>query len=295
MEVLLEEEAETLGLGIAAEDTVRPPRTIVLNATAGAGTGRFPTCTSLEPAIRRINKAGADTRGNFQLAATDCLWAENRLDGPVSGPIHPNTDYLGTLMSALLQLHAACRACCSCDDYGTAYGNIKRFWERGLAAAGRIELLRIRYNELCATVAALKAAKEVGLKAHVRVVSRPDFHLAIAGTVANNSSADKGSTVLKFTLNRTDMVYVDGSGILEAEDNHGTHIAPSGSAATSFQVTVPSLRAAHYAVFSFEVRSSGAFGARAGAPVSVTFEATSGAQTASDVKTATLRKPLEKV
>jgi hypothetical protein len=294
MEVLAEADSEADDLGVVAEDVVRVPTTLILNATAGAGAGRFQTCTSLEPAIRRINKVGADPQGNFALAATDCLWPELRLDGPVSGPIRPNTDYLGTLMAALLQLHADCRACCDCPDYGTVYTNIKTIWDRALAASERIETLRQRYNNLCTNVGGLKTEREVGLKCHLRLVARPDFHLAISGLVSNNSANDIGAVTLRFILNRADAGLVAGSGLLDAENSHNTRIDPTGDPTAGYEITLPSLRAAHYAVYTFEVRASSSTPPRAGAAVRVDYAAEAGALSAEDTKTATLLKPLTK-
>ncbi len=289
----LAQEAETAGLGLEEVSESRVPTTVVLNATAGEGTGRFPTCASLEPAIRRVGQVGADSNGNLQLMANDCLWSEMRLSGPVLPPIHVNTDYLGSLLEAALQLHESCRACCSCDDYGNTYTNLKRWWDRGVAVGARFERLRLRYNELCQATADLKAAKETGIQVRIRAVARPDFHLALSAIVMNNSAVSLGSITLQFTLDRPG-VYTEKSGHLEAENLHNVQLDPVvGGGDTTFTVVLGSLRPAHYAVYSFGVRFA-AGTPRAGAVVRPRVDATHGITTVTDQKSVSLRGPLEK-
>jgi hypothetical protein len=281
------------GIQLAAAEEVRAPTTITFAAVAGAGTGLFPTCGSLSNDIRKIGGVGADARGNFSLQGADCTWHEVRETGAALPPIHPNTDYYISMLDATLQLHESCHACCRCEDYGNAYKQLKRWWERGLTVAARFEALRLEYNQVCQDTKNLKIARETGLSVRTRALSRPDYHLAVSAIVMNNSEAQMGSITLKFELDKTGAVYTASSGHVEAENMHNQQLDPVvGGGGTSYTVVLPSLRPAHYAIYSFSVRFN--TGSRHGAVVRVKASATRGATTVSDQKTVALRDPLEK-
>jgi hypothetical protein len=282
------------GFQAAQAPVVRKPKTIAIDATPGAGAGRFIDCDiELPSPIRRINRTQPNGRGNFQLEGRDCVWVERRVLSTGAAD-KPNTDYAAIMVAALLQLHQDCKACCDCADYGSAYEAITDTWNRALAVSARIETLRLKYHELRAKMLVGKALKEIGLGIHLRLVSRPDFHIAISATVFNSSSVDMGLTDIQFSIAGPGAYSVTpGSGILDAEFARGLHITPAPNLG-GFAVTVPTLKKGTYAAYSFEVRFDTP-GGRPGKVVTVQVDATSGAETASDIQATELIGPLQKV
>lgn len=280
-------------LGILGGQAVRAPRTIVLDAVPGGGIGTYPTCTSLTPPIRKINKQGPDANGNFQLEGRDCTWVERRVLG-AGPPVHQNTNYLAVMQAALLQLHENCKVCCACDDYKEAYLAITRAWNSLLATSRRIEQLRRRYHAVRNRVLLAKVAYENGLNVHLRAVSRPDFHLALSAIVYNNSDADLGLTLIEFILDTGDFVYTDGSGLLDMEGYRNVMFDPA-VAGNVLSVTIPSVPKVGYSVYSFEVRYGPEVAAnRAGLIVHAKARASSGAYLVEEEKAVALTGPLVK-
>lgn len=292
-QAVLKLESETL------QQASRTPKTIAINAVPGEGTGRFNTCTSLASEIRSLGGVGGDDNGNFYLDFRDCLWSEFRLDGATSPPIHPNTDYLADLEKSLLQLHANCKACCDCADYGATYAQIKEVFDRAKNAAERGEKVRVRYNELALEVNALIAEREVGLALDLRITVGPDFSLGLLGTVGNSSISEESGVSLRFTVSTIKAAYIAESGRMEAEGFHDVQTDPvvtvSGSS-NRFTFSVPAIKPTKYARARFGVRISKIAGAnRAGKQLTITLEAIKGGSTVA-VKSAfvNLKGPLDK-
>lgn len=247
--------------------TPRSPTVINIDCIPGAGKGRFPTCTSLAPDLKLINKEGPDNAGNFSLEGRDCTWLERRIAPGVQPPIHPFTNYLGTILNSLLQLHNSCKACCDCLDYFGSYSQIRVIFERAQVAAAKIESLRVQHNQLCVQIGQAKTQREDGLHGKLELLTFPDYHVSILGIVYNNKVLNSGPLTLSFKISWPTLVYIAGSGYLEAEKAHNVPLDPTVVNQTTYTVQLPNIRPGHYAVYSFAVRATGS--SRKGKTVSV--------------------------
>jgi hypothetical protein len=286
--MLLEPAEDQPDFGLNLDDTVdvREPATIVFNADAGEGEGTYPTCLSLSSAIRTVNGVGTDDIGNFQLDMTDCLWPEMRISGS-NPPVNQNTDYLSQLQEALLHLHANCKACCRCQDYGSVYSQLAGTWARAQNVSERYRDLVARYNTQRSAFSASKASAEV-LSLRVRALAQAGFNVGITALVANNTGSTKTELVLRLTLSDSS-TYIDGTGLMDSEEVQGEKVDPTGSG-TTYEVILPRIASTKWARYQvgFRVDTNGA---RVGKAYSVTGLLVG--EGVSDIKTTELKGPLE--
>ena len=293
LKISLVQPLEAAGLGIVEMDQTRVPVTVKFDAEGGLGTGRYITCSSVTPPIRRINSVGPDTHGNLQLEGRECLWVERDVI-ELSTPIgRPGIDHYASVKAALLRLHQDCLACCDCTDYGAAYQKLSEVWHDALSVAARIEMVRQQYNALVEVIKLIKSQKETGLGVRIQTVARPDFHLAVSAIVYNSSEYNLGLTLVRFTLPEAGWEYTAGSGLLDAENLHNVNINPAISG-SYLSITLPSLRATKWAIYSFEVRYGPAAGDRAGKTIRPQVTVSSALQTSTAYDVAQLVGPLEK-
>ena len=281
-------------MNLASKATVRPQAAIVVNAAPGSGRGVYPGCTNLNVPLTQINQTGPDVSGNFALAGADCTWAEMLLNPVVIPPVNPNTDYKGSILPATYELHAQCKACCSCEDYYGAYGQLRGVYLRAAAAAANLEKLREEYNTLCEEINAFKAKVETGLGVKLEVDSRPDYHVTAMATAYNNSASSIGRVkfIFSFSSGLTNPVYTPQSGLVNAANARNLQMNPQQSG-SSFSFTVAGLAPGAYATYLFQVRYT--HGVRNGIRVGVSVEAVSSLSSATDTKSIILQPPLEKL
>jgi hypothetical protein len=297
--ISLAEEQETFELEVSeAEAEVRVPTTIVITAEPGAGTGAFPSCTSISSDINRIGGVPGDDNGNLHLDMRDCLWPERRLASATSPPIHNYTDYLADIEESLLQLHANCKACCSCDDYGSAYKLLKSAFERAKNVSKRIERVRQDYVTLRQDVIDLAAERQTGLTVKLRLQTGPDFSMAISATVGNNSCETIETILLKITVNDSAVQYTPLSGRFEGEGIHDLQLNPvitSVSGGKTFTVSIASIKSTKYARYRFSARIGPGLTTRVGRSVTVNAKAyENGVLKSEDSSNVELSAPLEK-
>ena len=113
-------------------EAVRLNHRVEIGASAGAGTGVFPSCEEADPVIRKISGAGADKFGNVVLdTGTDCI-RQQRPVGLVS--TYPREfRYSSFVLPSSKAPHAVellndCEACCECDYFARTYQGLKRQW-----------------------------------------------------------------------------------------------------------------------------------------------------------------------
>jgi hypothetical protein len=278
------------------EDTgPRLPTIISIDAASGLGTGAFQTCGSLESAIRRIGGAGVDENGDFSLEGEACTWVESRLEpGAPGAPTHPNTDYLIDALDNLLQLHANCTACCKCSDYGSVYEELAATWARARTVATTLEALRIRYNQMVEEWLSVRAAKHDGLHVSLRASANPDYNLGLIWMVWNNTGADMTDAIQVVTdMQIAGSSYVERTGHLDMEGYRFAQTDPLVSGNT-YRITIPGLRTAQYATYTFSVRFGDSVSNRSGKVVRPRVTATAGALSVSDEKSEALVGPLRK-
>jgi len=297
----VEDDEERFGLGLGTTtDEVRPKKRIVFNAVSGEGAGKYNDCT--EPtSIKLINDVGPDDDGNVQLEPVDCYWFERILSGAKGPAVKPNTDYSANIEGAKIGVRADCTACCSCDDYVATYTNLLRIWNRAKVAAATIENLRQQYHQLRTHLLELKADRETGLTAVMRVIPRPDFTFSIIVSMMNNSAIDIETAVslslaLVFDPDILESSYVPRSGILDTEEAHGLQLDPA-KAAETYSISFPYLRSAKFAIYSFDLRfekpnPSGT--GRHEVDITVTSTTANGAQSVEDVAIRQLERPTTK-
>jgi len=105
----------------AADKTVtdfRGNTNITLAAVPGSGAGKFVDCTDIEATkpITQINTSGANSYGDFLLAAGGCLWAR-RPTVVLERDAQNKPTSLQPLPGVGQQIGADCKPCCSCQDY----------------------------------------------------------------------------------------------------------------------------------------------------------------------------------
>lgn len=263
------------------EETVqaRKPTVIQINLDAQAGIGQYPVCEGASTAIRTIRNVAPTSLGEYKLQGKDCTWVETRLMGPAFTPVHPNTDYLSTIVDGanqtILQLHQSCRACCDCSDYGRAYEMLTVFSQRMNAVVVRLQEVAARYAQAKGAWDYQKQTREVGRRIHSRVMARPDYYVDVAVHVTNDQTG--------ISLPETDVeisfdpgsnpgpVYVPGTGFVEAEGAHCQQVNPSNVAAGRFKISLSAVGPGKFAVYRMSVRYTG--GSRAGKTVVVTTRA----------------------
>lgn len=253
MNITVQADAATPGLGIVNQSSLRKATTIVFDAIPGAGAGKIANCDSLTPPIKEIDTQGPNSIGNFFLTGVDCTWVERRVLSS-SPPIHPHTDYLAVMHQALLQLHQDCKACCDCIDYGNAYDEMVKIWNRLKKAAATIEDVRKKYNALVEKIKQIKVIRETGLNVKTQVIARPDFFIAALVTIYNDSKNDITTPIdIVIVPDLFNLDYIPQSGILDIEGSHKVQVDPH-TIGNGYYVTVPGLRSTAYAQYSLELR-----------------------------------------
>lgn len=249
-------EQPNIGLGIIAEDTVRPGKLVRVAVIPGAGAGRFNNCTAQDNPLKTINNIGPDAQGNFQLSGRDCTWVEQRVE-TIGGDLYPNTDYrIDQMLKAALQLHQNCKTCCDCGDYATAYDTIRRLFDRAKIAAARLAALTAIYNQIRDLIASQPCLDHSGLQVRLKAVPQPNYQVSIYVLAYNNTMADLGVTQMQIELLPSGWGLVAGSGSLSCDPFFDTRVDPvvSGSVA---EVTFPIFKQGTFAKFSFDIRYSG--------------------------------------
>ncbi len=279
-------------LNIISGKTTRVPTVVEVAAIPGSGLGRFPTCVTLESDIKKVNDVGPDDAGNLSLQGEGCTWVERRIEN-LAPPVHPDTDYSADPIPALLQLHQNCKACCDCEEYAAAYEALSRIWARALAVAKRIEKMRLLYISMREQLLAFKAANENGINVRLRLIARPDFHVAASALIFNNSPTIIGPVNLKLVFDPTDIVFTQGSGLLDAEGYRGIPFDPIVTTG-QLEVTLPPIESTRYSVYSAEVRFGPGFTTRVDRAVNVKAFVSVPGDNALDVSSIKLTKPLEK-
>jgi hypothetical protein len=250
-------------------------------------------------------------------------------------PIHPNTDILMDPANAQwpfdapirsgpgLIMHQDCKACCSCDDYVSAYRTMLEWWERAQAVATRIQDLQHQYNYLCGRVNSGQGKIPRGVQLILFLLPRPDFYLAISCLLYNNTDATLPATqvIIKVDQPRRNIYYTRKSGYLNSSGTKYTQLDPlviaegawssssssyeddpeagedKGTLATLFIIEFEALEKGKYARFSMNIRFNANMIRRLTTPITVTasaFDIDSGDQQAGDVRTATLAGPMAK-
>lgn len=312
-----------IGLGLTTETTIRTPRVIVVDATAGGGSGAFQECEDAAGAIRFINSVGPNEQGNFSLQGDDCVWTERPTSGSPGAPTNGNTDFSSAISPASLKINNDCKVCCSCEDYGLAYEKIAQLWDRAKLLADQIEQMREEYNSIVLLIRSLrenKCTEIYGL--HLGLISRPDFHVAVGVTVINNTSEDLPSVLIQMGLEpSTNFLITAGSGFLDTATQKRIPYYPTlfdastaGLSGMGLQITVPHVHHGDIIRYSFEGRygrgasgggpipldyDSAIFGqssgqGRASLPVRMTVKVSSSAGTLLQSKTTRLFAPLLK-
>lgn len=280
----------------------RNPTRIAFNFDAGSGRGTFPVCEDPTAEIKTIKSMGPDDNGEFKLSSKDCTWDETRLVGGTLPPIHPNTDYLASIMGALdavfVQLHQGCRACCDCSDYSRAYQLMASIYARAKAVRDKMQDVAAQYGTAKSKWLSKKVQKEVGRKANIRVMARPDFYVDLAFTIANNQTDNVlSATRLAIALSPGSSPtpeYVEGTGYVEAENMHGVRLDPYNAGGGVFSAQLPEIKPGQYAVYRMSVRYTG--DSRVGKQVNVYLTAADGGGGNARYEQAqtVLLKPLEK-
>lgn len=298
LDVSQQKAAATIGLGLAVAETVREPETVYVSASKGDGLGVFPNCETPGQYVRSVNGALPNDEQDFQLGFKDCTWEETRLVGSTSAPVHPNTDYLGSIVGTLnqimLQIHQACRACCDCPDYGRAYDILYNTWSRAKSVNERFAAVRNKYHQILSTWGTLKTEREVGLKVALRLIARPDFHVAIAVHIGNSSHEALNPLSLQITTAVSGMtsVYTDKSGYVEMEGTHNLQKDPEGVPHGPFYVSLPAPEPGKYVIYRLSIRYNGT--SRANKTAKITATAHNAQESAYAEKTIKLLKPLVK-
>ena len=257
-----------VGLALAETPEVRAPEEVSVSALAGAGAGTFPLCEDPSEYVRSLNGVQPNDEKDFRLGMVDCTWEETRLVGATSPPVNPNTDYLGSIIDAtekvILQMHQACRACCDCPDYGRAYDIIYTTWSRAKNVNNRLIEVLGDYERILNEYKELKAERENDLQVKLRLIATPDYQVAIAVQLGNNSHTDLNPMTLTIgaSVSGLSVAYIEGSGFIEAEGTHNSQRDPGGTPGGPFTVEMPALAPGKYAVFRMAVRYTGT--ARAG-------------------------------
>lgn len=290
--------AAVVGLGLVTAETVRAPEKVYISASNGDGLGAFPVCEDPSQYVRSINGVLPNDEQDFRIGLKDCTWEETRLVGGTSSPIHPNTDYIGSIIDSMertiFQLHQACRACCDCPDYGRAYDIIYKSWARAAQVADRLAIVRTDYHRILDDWRTAKADRESGLQVELRVIARPDYHVAIAVQLGNNGHV--ALNPLTLTINAAviglTIVYTERSGYVEIEGVHNYQIDPTGIPNGPFSIVLSAPEPGKYSIYRMSMRYTGTY--RAGKYVSV-FATAANAQVSKVVeKRAKLIGPLVK-
>lgn len=288
------------GLQLPAVPETRPKTRLTFHAIPGAGLGLYNPC-GVPEGIKTINGVGPDAAGNFAIEALDCYWVERPLSGAKAPPVKPGTDYRAAVVPNTLQIHNNCKACCSCGDYGNAYRELVAAWDRAKRVAARIEHSRERYNTLRDFLAAAKTEREVGLRVFLQAVPRPDFSVSLDMIVMNNAAADVTTdieirTYITFEPDILQSEYLERSGRLDAEEQRAVQVDPTKNG-EEYYITVPYLRAAHYARYSFDLRCTRRIPSatlRQDVTVRAATRALYGTDSAWSLSYARLAKPVEK-
>jgi len=284
-----------IGFSLDEGTEVRAPKRIVFDAVGGEGTGAFQTCGSLESAIRRIAGVGVDDNGDFSFDGEDCTWTERRLTpGATQPPIHPNTDYLTTVIDNLMQVHGNCTECCACADYGRVYNELKRLWEQAVALASTIERLRNEYNALVQLWNLIRDAKEDGIHLKLRPLAGADFSISVMVLVYNNTGEDMTDPIdVEVEFSEDGGVYVEKSGHIDMETLRMQQLDPSIDG-NKYSYTFFPLKRAQYATAIFMVRFGASVPNRRNKVIRLEGTMTAGALTDTDVQSSGLVPPLRK-
>jgi len=252
-----------VGLGFSAEETARTPETVYISTSKGDGLGVFPVCESPSRYVRSINGVLPNDEQDFRIGVDACTWEETRLVGGTDIPVHPNTDYLGSIIDSMkkviFQVHQACRACCDCPDYENAYTIIYDSWYRAAVVNTRLDRVRRQYHCILDLWRDLKIERETGLKIDLRLIARPDFHVAIAVQLGNSGYTELNPLSLEITTAVTGMtsVYTTRSGYVEMEGTHNYQKDPGGIPNGPFYITLPAPKPGKYVIYRFSIRYKG--------------------------------------
>ena len=110
--------------------------TITMAALAGAGLGSFNNCDPTADGLRTINKIAPNARGNFSLAASDCIY--------VAVPHAPGQPT--ALLPSTLQIGNQCGVCCPCSGYVSTYLTMQSIADRLNTLVPRVTNVRNKYE-----------------------------------------------------------------------------------------------------------------------------------------------------
>jgi hypothetical protein len=186
------------GLGLTTEIQTRAPQKIIFDVIPGAGKGTVQTCSDDASAIKTLNAQKPDDDGDAHLEGLDCLWVERGGD---------------------LTIHADCKPCCECEDYGTAYEQLVVAWDRAKILGERVKNLVDKYNGLKDTMLEIREktcpvdVDPPKVLIRLEVLSRPDYHLAVGVAVFNNSMEDITDLDIVFDI-PSGFEYTEGSALI---------------------------------------------------------------------------------
>lgn len=186
---------------------------IAINATPGAGAGRYLICTR-NAYLRTLTGVQPNDNGGVKVAPEECYWVERALSsGPTAiTPAHGFTNE-GTLAANQLKIHNSCSPCCSCDDYVAAYNHMRAIWNRAKTVSEGFYTLRGAYNDLVA-----RYAEIVGNISGLLTISQYlDDYMLIVVNVANITGITIPAGILitlTITPSAGSYTYTEGTGRL---------------------------------------------------------------------------------
>jgi hypothetical protein len=174
-------------------DSARAVTQVTIDAQAGNGLGRYPSCDFDNPPILTINGVAADQQGNFKLVPFDCYRGEAPIENPLTGPPW-------RLTANTFKLHNHCSPCCDCADYVYVYDVLMRqVYDLAKIVSDRFYKVRDNYAKLYTKMKAQKTAREVP-KVEIRLTGRHLWCLAVQIIVSNNKPCLANKITMEVTF-----------------------------------------------------------------------------------------------
>lgn len=175
--------------GLTREHSLRRRVRLLVDLTAGGGSGRYPGCEAAEPLLRSVNGIRPDAHGNLALSAKDCLWLRPRHEG----------DALDLEILIGLAVGSQCQPCCSCADYIKVYKALALLNDRYKVLGVNGEALRDSYQAGAERWRAAGAC-QLANPASLRLVSASPSTVVVQGSFRNSGSDCLEGPALRFTL-----------------------------------------------------------------------------------------------